>query len=97
MIDFKSLNSGLNLGQFVVAEDDQRNINKMPNIWLQPACKDPYLRVLYRLSQIDNSLGVPIKSLVEPKNIRSRKKSKKGAPLAEATKRRCLTTGQTGY
>jgi len=69
----------------------------MQNIWLQLACKDPYLRVLYRLSDIDNSLGVPIKNPEELKNIRSRKKSKKGAPVAEAKKHRCLTTGQPGH
>jgi hypothetical protein len=57
---FKALNSGLNPGQFIMAEEDYRNINKMHNIRLPVTFKGLHLGVLYRLSEIYNSLGLSI-------------------------------------
>ena len=66
MIDFKAPNVGLNLGQLIVDEANCRNINKIRNIPLQLASKNLHLRALYRLSESNNSLGLPIKNPEEP-------------------------------
>jgi hypothetical protein len=66
MRDFKAPNAGSNLGQLIVDEANCRNINKIRNIPLQLASKNLHRGALYRLSESNNSPGLPIKNPEEP-------------------------------